>query len=265
MTDPAVFVAFAEELADAARIAVLAVAESDWAIENKKEGEGYDPVTRADRAVEQAMRDLIAGRWPDHGIQGEEFGETVGGGRFAWSLDPIDGTRAFICGLPSWTVLIALFEEGRPVLGVIDAPRLDERFIGHGDTAILAGPSGRAPMRTSGCRTLAGARLSTTDPYLFDAYGKAGFDRLRTRARLTRYGLDGYGYGCVAAGRLDLVVESGLAPHDLNALVPVIRAAGGAFANWQGHDDFSRGDIIAAATPELLDEAVSLLSIRSPE
>ena len=155
MTNFAAVAAFAEELADAARTAVRAVDESDWAIENKKEGEGYDPVTRADRAVERAMRDLIAARWPDHGIQGEEFGETPGAGRFAWSLDPIDGTRAFICGLPSWTVLIALLDRGRPILGIIDAPRLDERFVGFNETAILTGPSGRAPMRTSGCRTLA--------------------------------------------------------------------------------------------------------------
>jgi histidinol phosphatase-like enzyme (inositol monophosphatase family) len=251
------FAAFAEELADAARAAALHWAEAGWETENKLGEAGFDPVTQADRAAEAAMRELIEARCPDHGIAGEEFGEKAGAGRYVWSLDPIDGTRAFICGLPSWTVLIALLDEGRPVVGVIDAPKVDERYVGLGSEAVLAGAGRRAAMRTSGCRSLRDARLSTTDEHI--VRDPEAFSRVRREARLTRYGLDGYAYGRLAAGGLDLVIETGLKPHDYNALIPVVRAAGGVIGNWRGEDDFSAGDVVAAATPELFEEAVALL------
>jgi histidinol phosphatase-like enzyme (inositol monophosphatase family) len=257
MSELAVFAAFAGELADAARAEALRWSEADWAVENKNEGGDFDPVTRADRAVERVMRDLIEARWPDHGIAGEEFGVTRAGARWTWSLDPIDGTRAFICGLPSWTVLIALLDEGRPVVGVIDAPKVDERYVGLGSEAVLAGAGRRAAMRTSGCRSLRDARLSTTDEHI--VRDPEAFSRVRREARLTRYGLDGYAYGRLAAGGLDLVIETGLKPHDYNALIPVVRAAGGVIGNWRGEDDFSAGDVVAAATPELFEAAVALL------
>ena len=259
MADLAVFAAFAEQLADAARSEALRWSQADWAIEDKSDGAAFDPVTRADRAVERVLRDLIAGRWPDHGIDGEEFPATPAAGPWCWSLDPVDGTRSFICGLPTWTILIALLEEGRPVLGLIDAPRLGERFLGFGDVAESITAPGRAALRTSGCGTLREARLSTTDPYLFPSAEKASFERLRARVRLTRYGLDGYAYARLAGGDLDLVVESGLAPHDLHALVPVVTAAGGAVGNWHGGDDLSEGKLVAAASRDLLDETVALL------
>jgi inositol-phosphate phosphatase / L-galactose 1-phosphate phosphatase / histidinol-phosphatase len=135
--DLSAYAAFAEELADAARQEALRWGQAEWAVEDKGGGAAFDPVTRADRAVERVMRDLIAARWPEHGIEGEEFGANTSSGRYRWSLDPIDGTRSFICGLPSWTVLIALLEEGRPVVGVIEAPRLGERFVGYGEMAQL--------------------------------------------------------------------------------------------------------------------------------
>jgi histidinol phosphatase-like enzyme (inositol monophosphatase family) len=259
MSELAVFAAFAGELADAARAEALRWSEADWAVENKNEGGDFDPVTRADRAVERVMRDLIEARWPDHGIAGEEFGVTRAGARWTWSLDPIDGTRAFICGLPSWTVLIALLDEGRPVLGVIDVPRLGERFLGHGDIGAFVTAASEAPLRTSGCQRLADSRIATTDPYLFKSGEREAFDRVRERARLTRYGFDAYAYGRVAAGGLDLVIESGLAPHDLNALIPVVTAAGGAVSNWRGESDFTEGSIVAAASQALLDEALEAL------
>lgn len=252
------FAAFAEELGDAARGAALHWSEAGWETENKLGEAGFDPVTQADRAAERAMRELIEARYPDHGIAGEEFGETAGAGRYCWSLDPIDGTRAFICGLPSWTVLIALLDEGRPVVGVIDAPKVDERYVGGAGEALLVGGGKRAPMRTSGCRSIAEARLSTTDPHILRDPG--AFERVRREARLTRYGLDGYGYGRLAAGGLDLVIETGLKPHDYNALIPVVRAAGGVIGDWRGEDDFSAGDVVAAATPELFEEAVRVLA-----
>ena len=241
--------AFAGRLADAARAVTLGAA--DRAAEDKSGGGAYDPVTAADREAERVIRVLIEAVHPDHGISGEEFPEKVGAGRFVWSLDPIDGTRAFICGLPSWTTLIALLDGGEPIVGLIDAPALDERYLG------FAGAGG---LRTSGCRRLAEARLSTTDPYLFAGAEAERFERLRRAARLTRYGLDAYAYARLAGGSIDLVAESGLKPHDYNALIPVVRAAGGVIGNWRGEADFSEGQVLAAASPELFEEAVQILA-----
>lgn len=254
------FAAFAEQLADAARVETLAWLKTGGVASDKNAAGAFDPVTEADRAAEQAMRTLIEARFPDHGIAGEEFGEKPARGPWSWSLDPIDGTRAFICGLPSWTVLIAMLHEGAPVLGLIDAPRLDERFIGHGDTGSLASGRDRLRLRTSGCARLAEARLSTTDPQLFDDHEGEAFDRVRREARLTRYGLDGYAYARLAAGGLDLVIEAGLKPHDYNALIPVVRAAGGTIGDWRGGEVFGEGRVVAAASEELFKAAVRLLS-----
>jgi myo-inositol-1(or 4)-monophosphatase len=253
----AAFVATAMQLAQLARQETLR--EQVGEPENKDEGGAFDPVTAADRGAERVMRGWIEAAWPDHGIAGEEYGETAGTGPWSWSLDPIDGTRAYVCGLPSWTTLIALLHEGRPVVGVIDSPRLDELCLGAPSGSVLRSGGTTAQLRTSGCRALAQARFSTTDPYLFSGAEAEGFERVRKEARLTRYGLDAYGYARVAAGTLDLVIESGLKPHDYNALIPVVRGAGGLVGNWRGEDDFNQGRLVAAATPELFQEAVRLL------
>src|SRR5437868_11199376 len=236
--------AFASSLADAARTVTLG--ESDRKAEHKRGSTGYDPVTAADRDAERVIRGLIERAHPEHGIAGEELGAKAGAGRYVWSIDPIDGTRAFICGLPSWTTLIALLDEGEPVLGLIDVPALDERYLG------FAGAPG---LQASDCRNLGEARLSTTDPYLFAGVEADGFERLRRAARVTRFGLDAYAYARLAAGSIDLVAESGLKPHDYSALIPVVRAAGGVIGNWHGEDDFADGQVLAAATRELFDEA----------
>ncbi len=227
---------------------------------DKNEGGAFDPVTEADRAAERAMRAWIEANLPGHGIAGEEYGETAGTGPWSWSLDPIDGTRAYICGLPSWTTLIALLRDGRPVIGIIDAPRLDELCLGRPEGSSMQHEGARRPIRTSGCRSLAEARFATTDAYLFAGEEAEAFEQVRRAARLTRYGLDAYGYARVAAGGLDLVIESGLKPHDYNALIPVVRGAGGVIGNWRGEDEFSEGKVVAAATPELFEEAVRLLA-----
>jgi histidinol phosphatase-like enzyme (inositol monophosphatase family) len=245
---------FAESLADAARAETLDRWRRGCAAEGKADGQGFDPVTEADRGAERAMRALIEAAFPDHGIFGEEYGDRPARGRWAWSLDPVDGTRSFICRLPTWTTLIAFLEDGRPVLGLIDAPVLDERYIGWGDQAWL----GDERLRTSECATLAEARVSTTDPYLFEDI--AIWERVRREARTTRYGHDGYGYACLAAGGLDLVIECGLKPHDYNALVPVVRGAGGWIGDWSGGEDFSGGSVIAAASRALYEEAVGLVA-----
>jgi len=255
------FAAFARSLAAAARSETLPGCRDRWdRAENKLPG-GFDPVTESDRNSERAMRRLIEARFPDHGIAGEEFADRPAAGRWSWSLDPIDGTRAYICGLPSWTTLIALLDQGEPVLGVVDVPRLDELYLGYGRTALVFGGGGEPRRLAAGtCRSLDEARLSTTDPYLFSGAEAEGFERLRRAARLTRYGLDAYGYALVAAGTLDIVAESGLKPHDYNALVPLVRASGGAVSNWSGGSDLSAGQIVAAASAALLDEACRLLS-----
>ena len=249
------FAAFASRLAEAARAVTLRAAEFE--VEDKSKGGLYDPVTEADREAELAMRALIEADYPDHGIAGEEHEERPARCAHSWSLDPIDGTRSFICGLPSWTTLIALLEDGAPILGLIDAPRLDELYLADGKHAWLNGE----PIRTSPCRALTEARLSTTDPFLFAGGEAEAFERLRRAARVARYGLDAYGYARLAAGAIDLVAESGLKPHDWHALVPVIRGAGGVIGNWRGGADLGEGQILAAATQELFDAAVASLSI----
>ena len=259
MTDLPELIAFARQLADAARAETLARFRDAVEVGNKDAGQGFDPVTEADRAAEQAMRALIEQAHPDHGIRGEEFPERAARGRYAWSLDPIDGTRAFICGTPTWVTLIALLQDGRPVAGIIDAPVLGERYSGSADRADLETQSARK-IRTSACLTLAEARLSTTDPFLFRDAERDGFERLRHAARTARYGLDGYAYARLAAGSIDLVVESDLKPYDYNSLIPVVRAAGGMIGDWQGGEDFSAGRILAAATPQLYEEAVRTLN-----
>lgn len=254
------FAAFARSLAAAARLETLPGCRDRWDNAENKLAQGFDPVTESDRNSERAIRWLIEARFPGHGIVGEEFPDRPAAGRWSWSLDPIDGTRAYICGLPSWTTLIALLDRGEPVLGIVDVPRLDELYLGYERTALAVGGSGERPLATSGCRSLAEARLSTTDPYLFAGAEAEGFERLRRSARLTRYGLDAYGYALVAAGTLDVVAESGLKPHDYNALVPLVRAAGGAVSNWSGGTDLKAGQIVAAASEALLEEACRLLS-----
>jgi myo-inositol-1(or 4)-monophosphatase len=253
----AAFLEFALELARAARAETLPRWQGGCAVENKGSG-AFDPVTEADRGAERAMRALIRERFPDHGVSGEEFGDELASGPFTWSLDPVDGTRSFICGLPTWTTLIALLQDGDPMLGLIDAPVLDETYIGTRGDAWMICKGERRPLRASGCGRLAEARFSTTDPFLLG--DSTAFERIREAVRVTRYGHDAYGYARLAAGSLDLVIESGLKPHDYNALIPVITGAGGYIADWRGGTDFARGDVIAAATRQLYDEAVALLA-----
>lgn len=224
---------------------------------DNKAGEGaFDPVTEIDRAAERALRAAIEEAFPDHGIEGEEYGLVRDRAPRRWLLDPVDGTRALICGLPSWTTLVALLEDGEPIAGFIDAPALDELMIGTRDGTTLNG----RPVRVSSCMSLADARLSSTDPYLFSGADAEAFERVRRAVRLARFGYDALAYARLAAGHLDLVIENGLKRHDWAALVPAVRGAGGIVGNWRGEDDLSEGAVVAAATPALFDQAVALLS-----
>ena len=245
--------AFFAYLSRVARAAIAAEIANGLRADNKASG-GYDPVTEADRAAERALRQAIETAYPDHGISGEEYGALREEAALRWSLDPVDGTRALVCGLPSWAVLVGLVANGVHLAGMIDLPALDETLLGIDGNTTRNGEI----VRTSGCARLAEARLSTTDPHLFA--DPAPFDRVRKAVRLTRYGLDALAYARVATGDLDLVIENGLKPHDYDALVAVVRGAGGVIGSWSGSDDFGGGDIVAAASQALYDEAVALLA-----
>ena len=247
--------AFFVELSTVARAAIAEALAAGLNPESK-DPNGFDPVTEADRAAERAMRQAIEQAFPDHGIWGEEYGLTRGSSSVRWSLDPVDGTRALVCGLPSWAVLVGLIEDGKHIAGMIDLPAIHERLVAVDGRTLRNG----APVASSGCRTVADARWSTTDLFLFDGAEAEAVARIRATAKVARYGLDALAYARVATGDIDLVVENKLMPHDIDALVAVVRGAGGHFGDWDGGADFSRGRVIAAATRELYDEAAVLLA-----
>jgi myo-inositol-1(or 4)-monophosphatase len=259
MTTSENMAAFALRLADAAAGETLGRWASGCAAEDKGGGLDFDPVTDADREAERAMRALIEVDHPDHGIAGEEFPDRPARSPYCWSLDPVDGTRSFTCGLPNWVTLIALLEGGKPVLGIIDAPCLGERYLGYVGRGELIGGARGGPLRASRCAALGEARLSSTDPDLFLGAEAEAFGHIRRRVRTTRYGHDGYAYARLAAGTIDLVIESRLKPFDYNALIPVVRAAGGVFGDWRGGEDYTGGKVIAAATPQLYEQAVAAM------
>jgi histidinol phosphatase-like enzyme (inositol monophosphatase family) len=253
------------KLADAARGAILPHFRSAAASNPDNKAHpgapaGYDPVTEADRACERAMREIISAERPDDAIEGEEYGSALGKSGFTWYLDPIDGTRAFVAGLPSWCVLIGLVADGRPILGVIDQPWLDERYVGLGSESWLDCRGARTPLKTRACPALTQAVLSTTDPFILTPPERGAFEHLRATARLTRYGLDAYAYARLAAGTIDMVAETGLKSHDVAALIPVIEGAGGVVTDWRGEPAKLGGQIVAAANRRILDEA--LISLR---
>lgn len=261
---PADLLSFANRLADLARQETLRHASGSVPVENKGGAGEFDPVTEADRNAERVMRAAIQTAHPDHGLAGEEFGTTPGSSRYHWLLDPIDGTRSYTCGLPTWTTLIALLEDGEPVLGIIDAPAVGERYVGCPEGAALSRGGSSIALRASGCTALAEARFSTTDPFLFTGEAAEAFERVRKAVRTTRYGHDAYGYARLAAGTVDLVIEGGLKPHDSAALIPVVRGAGGVFGDWNGGSDLAAGNVIAAATPQLYEAAVAIMKSARP-
>ncbi|MGE3251254.1 MAG: histidinol-phosphatase [Hyphomonadaceae bacterium] len=228
--------AFADELADAARGVILPYFRAEHGLVNKA-ARGFDPVTEADKRAEETIRALIDQRFPEHGIIGEEFGAKPSRSGYMWILDPIDGTRAFIAGLPLWGVLIGLVQEGKPILGIIDQPYLGERFSGWlGDArgAQLQTRDGVRPLKARACPQLTDAVIATTDPKIFSGGEAAAFEQVRAAAKLARYGCDCYAYAMAAMGSVDLVMESGLAPWDVAALIPVLEGAGGGLTDWRG-------------------------------
>ena len=250
----------ADKMADAAGAAILPHFRSATLDTDNKLASGFDPVTVADRAAETAMRDVLAEFRPDDGILGEEHGTVDGTSGLTWVLDPIDGTRGFISGTPTWGVLIALSNDTGPILGLIDQPYTGERFCGGLGRSIWTGPHRQGPLGTTATKTLADATLFTTFPEVGTPDEGAAFKQVASEVKLTRYGCDCYAYALLAIGQIDLVIEAGLNAYDIQAPLAVIEAAGGVVTDWQGNPAHMGGQVLAAATPELHDAAMARLN-----
>jgi histidinol phosphatase-like enzyme (inositol monophosphatase family) len=249
----------ANAMADAARAAILPYFRKEKLIADNKLSGGFDPVTIADRAAEKAMREVLAEFRPQDAILGEEYGAQAGESGLTWVLDPIDGTRGFISGTPTWGVLIALSNATGPVFGVIDQPYIGERFIGGLGVSEMHGPHGTRPLAARGDATLDDALLFTTFPEVGTEIEAEAFRAVADKVKLTRYGMDCYAYALLASGQVDLVIEAGLQAYDIQAPIAVIEAAGGVVTNWQGGPAHEGGRVLAAANAEIHANALEIL------
>lgn len=255
--------AFAHMLADSAGRVIRPYFRKRIDIVDKGVRGAFDPVTEADRRAEEAIRDLIAKTYPQDGVLGEEFGDAPGTSGYRWLIDPIDGTRAFIVGIMLWGTLIALEYDGKPVIGILDQPILNERFVGAGGKAQLKTPEGTVALHSRECSRLADAVVTTTHPYAYFTPEQITlFDRLSRKARMSRFHGDCYSYAVLAMGFVDLVVEADLKPWDTAALIPIVEGAGGIITDWSGASVKGGGDVIAAGDARVHAEAVKILSPR---
>ncbi len=252
-------IATAHALADAARMATLSFFRTADLAAETKETHRFDPVTAADRLSEERMRAILAQRRPDDAILGEEFGPKAGTSGLTWVLDPIDGTRGFLSGTPTWGVLISVADATGPIYGIIDQPYIGERFEGGLGIARVAGPMGVHPLKTLPPRALDQAILFTTFPEVGTPDEGAAFRHVASKVRLVRYGMDCYAYALVAAGQIDLVIEAGLQAYDVQAPIAVIEAAGGIVTDWDGRPCHQGGRVLAAANRDVHAEALALL------
>jgi histidinol phosphatase-like enzyme (inositol monophosphatase family) len=253
--------AFLIELNRAAARVILPLFRGDHGLENKLGPGAFDPVTEADKGAERAIRGLISERYPDHGVIGEEYGEDRPDAEWVWVLDPVDGTRAFIAGLPLWCTLIGLRFQGRPVLGSISQSFLGELYIGHAGASRLMTRGESRPLKVRPCPRLGDAIIATTDPEgCFKGPELAAWSQVRAGARLARLGCDAYAYAMVAAGTMDLVLEAGLKSWDIEAAIPVVEGAGGLVTDWRGEPVGAHGGQVAIAGDRAcLDEALVAL------
>ncbi|MBL8583074.1 MAG: histidinol-phosphatase [Rhizobiaceae bacterium] len=249
---------FMRRIAEAAAVETLPRFRTQGQVTNKLSS-GFDPVTEADRQAEKAIRSVIKAAFPTHGILGEEFGAENAESSHVWVIDPIDGTRSFISGVPLWGTLVGLTVDGDAVAGMMAQPFVGELFFATEAGAFYEGPRGKSALATRPTHRLADATLCTTTPALFKDGMRQAFDRLEANVRLSRYGTDCYAYCMVAAGHVDLVVEIGLQNYDVVALIPIIEKAGGKITDWDGGPAENGGGIIAAATPQLHAAALELL------
>lgn len=246
-------------LADAARKVILPYFRQANLQADNKEAGGYDPVTEADRAAERAMRDILGRERPDDAILGEEYGARAGTSGLTWVLDPIDGTRGFISGTPTWGVLIAVSDRSGPIFGLVDQPYINERFVGGPSGATLEGPLGLTQLVTRAARDLNEATVFTTFPEVGSAEEGVAFHAVASQAKLTRYGMDCYAYALLAAGQADLVIEAGLAAYDIQAPMALVQAAGGIVTDWSGGPAHEGGRAVAAANREIHAQALEIL------
>jgi len=249
------------ELAKAARNITLPLFDEDMDVINKSEGFDFDPVTDADVEGERAMRALIMAAFPDDGIEGEEFPDISGKNDWLWTLDPIDGTRAFVAGIPVWSTLIAVSYKGVPVLGLIDVAAQDKQFWGIPGRAWLRHSETETVLKTRSCGgDLRQAILGCTEPLsMLNSAELKAYNIIREKVRFSRLGLDAYGYGQVATGRMDVIIEALLKPCDVRALMPVIEGAGGKLTNWSGGSAVNGGRAVAVGDAALLPEIYETL------
>lgn len=251
---------FAHELADAARGITAGYFRRGVSVDDKAD---HSPVTVADREAEKVLRSRIESVFPDHGIVGEEFGTVRGDADYVWVLDPIDGTKQFITGKPTFGTLIALTHHGRPILGVIDIPIMGERWLGaRGRPTVHIDAGGARYVSTRACGSLAAAALCATAPELFEGPDGAAFDRLREGARVAVYGGDCHNYGLLASGFCDIATDGAMSYYDFAALIPVVEGAGGKITDFRGNDltAGNEGAVLAAGDPDVHAEALEVLA-----
>jgi histidinol-phosphatase len=253
------FSSFVDQLANASGDTILPFFRTALAIENKKVG-GFDPVTAADRAAEQTMRTLIRKQFPDHGILGEEYGSERTDAEYVWVLDPIDGTKSFIAGMPVWGTLIGLMRFGEPVFGMMNQPFTRERFSGDGGAARHRGPAGNRELRVRECASLADAVMFTTSPLLMNHDDRAAFSKLEEKVKLSRYGGDCYHYCMLAAGLIDVIVETEIKPYDIVAIIPIVAGAGGIVTTWDNGPAQGGGRVVVAGDKRVHAQALEILA-----
>jgi myo-inositol-1(or 4)-monophosphatase len=254
-------IAFANRLADASGAVIRPFFRQRIDVAHKEGKQAFDPVTEADKGAERAIRDIIARERPADAILGEEYGETKGTSGWRWVLDPVDGTRAFITGRHEWGSLIALEQDGKALLGILDQPVLGERFIGVNGAAHLVQNGKTVTLKTRACADLKSAILCATDPSSYFQPGEQeGFARVAGAVRMTRYGGDCYLFAALALGFVDLIIEAGFHAWDVAALIPLVEGAGGVITNWQGGSCADGQQILASGDRRVHDAALKLLS-----
>jgi myo-inositol-1(or 4)-monophosphatase len=253
------FSTFVDQLATASGETILPFFRTALAVENKK-ARGFDPVTAADRAAEQTMRTLIREQFPNHGILGEEYGSERTDAEYVWVLDPIDGTKSFISGMLAWGTLIGLMRFGEPVFGMMHQPFTRERFSGDSGGARYRGPAGNRDLHARPCRGIEDTLLSTTSPLLMTPGDRAAFEKVENKVKLSRYGGDCYAYCMLAAGLIDLIIETEINPHDIVAIIPIIAGAGGIVTTWDNGPAQGGGRIVVAGDKRVHQAALDMLN-----
>ena len=250
---------FLNTLCDLAQVETLGRFRKPVEISNKLD-DGFDPVTEADKAAETVLRKAILERFGNHGILGEEFGSINPDAQYQWIIDPIDGTKAFIAGLPTWGTLIGLYKDGQPFAGIMHQPFTGERYLCDGLKTMLHHNKQSGLLKTSSVSSLSDSILMTTSPALFSSEELPVYQKIEQAVKLPRYGTDCYAYCLLASGHVDLVVEAGLNAYDIAALIPIVEKAGGVFTNWQGGSAAQGGQVLAAANSNLHKAALELLN-----